>query len=229
VNRASGIWHLASDIGKTKFFRRVFFFNISPSPIIYFSIDRFKRARAIARGVVTIKKSYFMKKLFGMAGLVLFFGTTMSVNAQSNRVNSSETPAQPETNITSTTVSAKVERAERDFSKSYKNASNIQWHETYDGGSVVDFTESDIKMKSVYNKKGNWIYTLRFYTENEMNKNEKSMIKNAYCNYTILHAIEVERFDKKVLLVYMQNERSLKTARIMDGEIDIVEDFRKSK
>ena len=170
-----------------------------------------------------------MKKLFGLAGLVLFFGTTMSVNAQSNRVNSSETPVQPETNLTTTTVSAKVARAEKDFSKSYKNASSVQWYETYDGGSVVYFTEADIKMKSVYNKKGKWEYTLRFFAENEMSAEAKSMIKNAYSNYTISRAIEVERFDKRVLLIYIQNERSLKTARIMDGEIDTVEEYRKSK
>jgi len=170
-----------------------------------------------------------MKKLFGMAGLVLFFGTTMSVNAQSNRVNSSETPAQPETNIIAPAASEKVARAEKDFSKCYKNASNVQWYETYNGGAVAYFTESDIKMKSVYNKKGKWEYTLRFYAENEMSADAKSMIKNECPNYTISRAIEVERFDKKVLLVYIENERRLKTARIMDGEIDIVEDFRKSK
>jgi len=121
-----------------------------------------------------------MKKLFGLAGLVLFFGTTMSVNAQSNRVNSSETPAQPETNLTSTTVSAKVARAEKDFSKSYKNASNVQWYETYDGGSVVYFTEADIKMKSVYNKKGKWEYTLRFFAENEMRSGGYQNAKSFY-------------------------------------------------
>src|ERR1700752_1100017 len=130
-----------------------------------------------------------MKKLFGMAGLVLFFGTSMSVNAQSNRVNSSEIPAQSETSIAATSVSAKSARAEKDFSKTYKNASSVQWYETYDGGSVVFFTEGDIKMKSAYNKKGKGEYTLRFYAEKELSADAKNMVKNLYSSYPISHAI----------------------------------------
>ena len=170
-----------------------------------------------------------MKKLFGMAGLVLFFGTSLSVNAQTNRVNSSETPAQSETSTAASTVSARTARAERDFSKIYRNASSVEWYHTYDGGSVVYFTEANIKMKSAYSKKGHWQYTLRYLSENEIGTEAKSMMRSGFPDYSIIRAIEVERFNQKVLLVYIQNDRSLKTARIMDGEIDIVEEYRKSK
>ena len=170
-----------------------------------------------------------MKKLFGIAGVVLFIGTSLSLNAQTNRVNSSETPSQTETGGAIATVSPKFAKAERDFNKTYKNASGVQWFNGYGGSSVVYFTEDNIKAKTVYNKKGNWEYTIRNYSASEISAEAKSMIKSEFSDYSIIHGVEVERFDKKVLLVYIQNDRRLKTARIMDGEIDIVEEYRKSR
>ena len=170
-----------------------------------------------------------MKKLFGIAGVVLFLGTSVSVNAQTSGVNSSETPAQPETNTAATTVSVKSSRAERDFTRNYKNASSVEWYDTYKGGTVVYFTEGNIKMKSAYDKRGTWLYTLRFFNENEISADAKSMVKESFSNYSIIRATEVERFDKKVLLVYIQDDRNLKTVRIMDEEMDIVEEYRKPK
>jgi hypothetical protein len=170
-----------------------------------------------------------MKKLFGLAGVVLFFGTSLSVNAQTSRVNSSETPSQPETNVTAAVVTTKYAKAERDFNKNYKTATGAEWYDTYNGGSVVYFTEGDTKMKSAYNKKGKWEYTLRFYDQKEVSAETRSMVISNYPDYSIMRAIEVERFNKKVLLVYIENAKNLKTARIMDGEMDIVEEYRKSK
>ena len=172
-----------------------------------------------------------MKKLFGLAGLVVLFAST-NVMAQGNqsRVNSSVVPNEPETaGVIAPSSNLTVSKAARDFSRSYKNAANAEWFQTYRGWSVVYFTEGGNKMKSVYNKKGKWEYTLRFFTVKEVPADVRDLVKTFYENYTINQAVEVERFDKKVTLVYVENEKQLKTLRIFDGEIEVAQAYRKSK
>ena len=172
-----------------------------------------------------------MKKLFGLAGLVVLFAST-NVMAQGNqsRVNSSGISQETETGaLTTVNSNLNVSKAARDFSRSYKNASNAEWFQTYKGWSVVYFTEGGNKMKSVYNKKGKWEYTLRFFSQQEIPTEVKNLVSGSFHDYTINQAVEVERFGQKVIVAYLENATNLKTIRILDGEIEIAQEYRKSK
>jgi hypothetical protein len=173
-----------------------------------------------------------MKKLFGLAGLVVLVGTFSAVQAQSNRsrLNSSGLSNGSETNELVTANSNVIAaKAERDFNKSYKNATNVQWHNTNDGGSVVNFTDGETNSKSAYNKKGQWEYTLHYFNANQVSEDARMLVKSEFRSYAITHAIEVVRFNETALLVYIDNGSRLKTVRIVNGEADVVEEYRKSK
>jgi hypothetical protein len=173
-----------------------------------------------------------MKKLFGLAGLVVLVATSINATAQGNRtrINSSEVSNSSEiSNSTTATVSVSTAKAERDFMRYYKNAANVQWHNSPEGYKVVNFTEGETTMKSVYNRRGKWQYTIRFCNEKDISEEVKNLVIDFYRGYTINRVLEIARYDKTVTLIYLENAIYLKTARITDGEIETVEEYIKSK
>src|ERR1700712_604491 len=60
-------------------------------------------------------------------------------------------------------------KAMRDFTKSFNHASAIKWYKTPQG-QMAYFTERGIASRAVYNNKGNWLYTMRSYNEQDLSK-----------------------------------------------------------
>ena len=90
--------------------------------------------------------------------------------------------------------------------------------------SVVDEHE----ITTAYSKKGKLVYAITRYTSDNLDKNIIEKIKTAYNNYTVTGIEKVEQpgFDV-VYVVHLENETSLKTVRISNDEIELVQDFVK--
>lgn len=50
---------------------------------------------------------------------------------------------------------------------------------------------------------------------------------SAFLGFMIVHVTEVEMGRKHVHLIKIEDRRSLKTVRVSDGEIDVIESYRR--
>ncbi|MES1213977.1 MAG: hypothetical protein ABUT20_00555 [Bacteroidota bacterium] len=117
-------------------------------------------------------------------------------------------------------------RALKDFTKTFKPANNAAWYAIKDG-TVAKFTENGIETSAYYDLKGRWTSTIRTYGESQLPKDIRHLVKSSYYDYSIFQVNEVTVGDKKAYLVRMQDAKTLKTIRVVDGEMDVYEDYIK--
>ncbi|MGC4038317.1 MAG: hypothetical protein QM764_20305 [Chitinophagaceae bacterium] len=117
-------------------------------------------------------------------------------------------------------------RASRDFSSRFKNAGNAKWYEMKNG-LIAKFDENGKAIKAFYDRNGRWFYTIATYGESKLPVDVRKQVKSVYYDYTIDVVIEVNVDDKTAYLVKMEDEKTLKTIRVVDGEMDVYEDYLK--
>jgi hypothetical protein len=115
------------------------------------------------------------------------------------------------------------------FSKNFKNATDIRIHPETDH-TQISFRENGITNSVQYNKKGKWQYSLRTYDESKLSDNIRNDVETAYPGYRVFGFVnEVDVLDKTATLVMIENKDSWKRIRIVDNEISVYEEYRKSK
>jgi hypothetical protein len=119
------------------------------------------------------------------------------------------------------------QKATRDFKKTFKDVNNEKWYSIKDG-FLAEFSLNATKTRVLYNKKGNWTFTISYYDEKNLPADVRAIVKPVYYDYTISRVEEVHAADKTFYFVHVQNESSLKTLRICEGEMDLISDFQKS-
>jgi hypothetical protein len=182
-----------------------------------------------------------MKKKFlsGLAVSILALAITSGLHAQeSGSTAKIKTPGSVESLIADETAAANNRPASvlpgrinikvvKSFGKSFGNIPDKKWYVLEDG-YVVYFKVDDISMKAVYNKKGTWMHTLRFYTEKNLPFAVRDLVKRTYYDFSIFLVIEIETDNKIIYLLKMEDKNSLKTVRVIDGEINEIEHYSKS-
>ena len=119
------------------------------------------------------------------------------------------------------------QKATRDFKKTFRDVNNEKWY-TIKNGFLAEFSLNTTKNRVVYDKKGNWKYTVSYYEEKSLPAEIRAIVKPAYYDYTISRVEEVHANDKIIYMVHLQNDSRLKTVRICDEEMDLIEDLPKS-
>ena len=118
-------------------------------------------------------------------------------------------------------------RALKDFTKSFKGAENVSWLAMKDG-FMASFKESGVETKAYYDQKGRWTATIRTYKEDKLPKDVRKQVKSTYYDYIINQISEVTVGKITAYLVRIEDEESFKTIRVIDGEMDVYEDHKKS-
>jgi hypothetical protein len=120
------------------------------------------------------------------------------------------------------------QKAVRDFKKAFKDISNEKWY-SIKNGFLAEFSLNTTKNRVVYDKKGNWRFTVSYYEEKNLPAEIRAIVKPVYYDYTITRIAEVHVDDKIIYIVHVQNNSSLKTLRVCEGEMELIEDFTKSE
>ena len=116
-------------------------------------------------------------------------------------------------------------KAIKDLAKNYKQATNIYWLKSTDGGVVAGFTAAEIKNWVTYNKNGRWLFGIKRYDATKLPNDIQASIKSAYPNYTILGADEIEIPQKVIYLINIYYKNTLIKLRVCNGEIEEQETF----
>jgi hypothetical protein len=116
-------------------------------------------------------------------------------------------------------------RAMRDFLRRNKIVTNPSWY-TVDNGYVVKYLDNnDNACRTVYNNRGEFVYTLKQYNEKHMGQEIRKLVKREYFDYNITLVEEIQVPSKPVVyVVHLQDEATLKNLRIADGEIEVISD-----
>ena len=118
-------------------------------------------------------------------------------------------------------------RALKDFTKSFKGAENVSWFAMKDG-FIACFKEDGVESKAYYDQKGRWTATIRTYKENKLPRDVRKQVKSTYYDYAINQINEVKVGEITAYLVRIEDEETFKTIRVIDGEMDVYEDYKKA-
>ena len=118
------------------------------------------------------------------------------------------------------TVSIKAVRA---FIQKFKDAENVIWYKVEDG-YVTRFVKDSIQNTVGYNKDGSWNYILKHYSEKQMSRDLRALVKSTYFDYTIEEVVEVKLPDEENIIYTMliKAENNYKILKICNGEIEVI-------
>jgi hypothetical protein len=118
-------------------------------------------------------------------------------------------------------------KAIKDFSKRFGNALSEQWYQIPDG-FVSYFNVNGFANRALYDKKGRWQYTVKFYDEFQLPHDIRAAIKSIYYDYKITVVEEIDASQNLIYIVHMEDKTSIKNLRVSnDGEIEVMEEFTK--
>jgi len=84
------------------------------------------------------------------------------------------------------------------------------------------------KVTSAYDKNGNWLYTIERHTAISLLKDIMDIVKDSYNNYSITGMEKVDRpGHNTVYVVHIEDRNSIKTLRVRNGDVELIQDFQK--
>ena len=119
-------------------------------------------------------------------------------------------------------------KAMRDFLKRNKTAFDAEWF-TIDNGYEVRYTgNNNSHCRTVYNCRGAFVYTIKQYSEHQMPREVRNIVKSDYYDYTILMVEEVEQPSVPVAyIIHMQDDTTLKNVVVSDGAMETMEEYKR--
>lgn len=177
-----------------------------------------------------------MKKAF-FPGLFLLLAISNMMYAQSF-ANATKPKKQTEKIISESNSGVKNDstvwnginlNALRNFIKEYENVSNAKWFKSATGFFVAYFVRDDIRSWVFYNKKGDYVRMIRSYNEEKLPADVRHLVKSAYYDFTIYYVTEINSDMKTAYHVKMADKTSWKTIKVVDGEMEVTEEYVKAE
>ncbi len=118
------------------------------------------------------------------------------------------------------------EKAAKYFKKNFHHVNNLMWSHVGEN-LLAQFSTGETKSRLLFNKKGNLIYSIVFYNEEELPGDIQNIVRDFYQLYTITSVAKVEEDNRQIWVVKLSGKSSYVTARVENDEIEEVENFRK--
>jgi hypothetical protein len=118
--------------------------------------------------------------------------------------------------------------AVRDFSRNFKNVSNVKWTKSENGSSVY-YQQEGVSGRTTYDAKGKREYTIRYFDEFRLPSDVRSELKSTYQDYTIGLITEVTRKDRQYYVVNVENDAEILTVQVADDGMNIIKKVFKSR
>jgi hypothetical protein len=121
-------------------------------------------------------------------------------------------------------------KAMRDFLKRDKTAANVDWMIVETGYVARYYDCNNSLCRTVYNNRGEFVYTIRQYQENVMPREVRGIVKGQYYDYTITLVEEIETTQQPlVYVVHLQDATTIMNVRVCEREMEVMEEYRKSE
>ena len=116
-------------------------------------------------------------------------------------------------------------RAQRNFVKMFDEADAVWYATSY--VYIAKFFEKSTETMVAYGKRGNWLYTVKRYGENNLPRDVRDLVKSAYFDFAISHIDEVHvpKEEHSIYIIRLRNKKLFKTVRVSDREMDIISEY----
>lgn len=114
------------------------------------------------------------------------------------------------------------------FTSQFRNATDISVFP--EGKSTIVYCKVDgIRNNILFSANGRLIHTVRYYTPELLPAPVAKMIEDEFQGYEMKYVSEVTTNGLTAYLVNIENKRGYKTIRVVDGNLDIYNEFDKQK
>jgi len=116
------------------------------------------------------------------------------------------------------------------FNRDFKAAYDIKVFADKNGKTIQINSKTDGDMnRTTFTKKGKFLNNIKHYDFLKLPESIANMINDAYPRWEIFGGVaEVTVFNKMAYLVLIENKTSWKRVKVVDGEIEVYEEFEKS-
>jgi ribosomal protein L25 (general stress protein Ctc) len=120
-------------------------------------------------------------------------------------------------------------RADRDFRKKFTDGVGVTWYDLADGYRArLIYNGADTWVD--YNRKGNWIHTIRTYNEKKMSTSLRHTVKRVYYDYSIKLIQEIELPDDTVVyVIHLESDKELIDLRVVEDEMNVLGKYVRSE
>lgn len=117
----------------------------------------------------------------------------------------------------------------RDFVSRYGENADVKWHNSKDNVIAVFFRDS-IQHRVVYTRYGELSVIMKYYDETRMARNIRAQVKSTYYDYKIFIIQEIESPNQPTIyIVNLQGDTDWKKVRLCQGEMEVMEEYKKDK
>jgi hypothetical protein len=168
-----------------------------------------------------------MKKILS-ALVLLIIGNCAFPQSLRNSIPSENPEVSSAVLVSENTAPASMSKAVRNFDKPFKNVIDEKWYVMPDGYRV-NFTAKDVRFRLDYDKKGNWLHTIRYYDEKKLPVEIRRLVVSSYLDYSIRTVEEIEApHDVKFYVIHLEGEIDWINIKVSDNEIIELEKIKKS-
>jgi hypothetical protein len=114
------------------------------------------------------------------------------------------------------------------FQKNFSNVAEVKWS-LVENKYMARFINEGRKTRMLFDKKGEVIYSVTEGNEKSLPADVRKAVKSIYYDYQITFTAEVHSMDKTAWIVNLEDETSLVTVKVVDGEVIETGNYRKSK
>ena len=113
------------------------------------------------------------------------------------------------------------------FTRNYKTASNIRVWDV-EGQTSVKFDMDGFSQNVRYDNKGKWRFSIKTYSEEKLDQGVRSSVETSFPGYMVFGFVsEIKILDQTAYLVMIENSKTWKRIRVLDGETSIYEEYIK--
>lgn len=162
-----------------------------------------------------------MKRLISLWLTVMFVPVSFMTQAQ--------TPTSDEAyllNLHNISADRSAVRATRDFWERAGEQGNAHWYKL-PTGYLAEYDQGSTQARFLYNRKGNFSYSLLTYSEKEMPEDIRALVRSTYYDFTIGWVKQVTEAETTVYVVHIEDAASWKDLAIQDGEIRVLHAYLK--
>ena len=122
-------------------------------------------------------------------------------------------------------------RAVREFVREFKEAKNVSWQKTMDGGYMADFKAGSIKTAIWFDRHGSWTYIINKYGENKMPVEVRTVVKSNFFDHAIMEVSEIRLKQDRENIIYtilIENACNFKIIKVCNMDLEVLGDYNKS-
>lgn len=154
------------------------------------------------------------KKILSIAAGLLLTAISSTSFAQTVQVNETSTKSS--------------EKAFNAFDEQFGNSMTPASYISGNGGIILKGEIGNREVTSVFNKKGNWVYSITRYPSTSLEKNVIDIVERGY-DTRGYYITSMEKVDQPgletVFIVHLKGNDSYKTLRVVANDVEVVEDF----